>query len=56
MPQRECSIGANIQDVLWPVFCHAQEAMEAVLGRVTIHDIGQRIAAQCHTPTGSHPR
>ena len=46
-PRRECSIGANIQDVLWPVFCQAQEAMEAVLGRVTVEDMGKGIASRC---------
>ena len=45
-PQRECSVGANIQGVLWPVFCQAQAAMETVLGRVTVEDIRESIAAR----------
>lgn len=43
-----------VQDVLWPVFCQAQEAMEAVLGRVTVEDICKGITSRCNAPSEEH--
>ena len=38
-PSRSCSVGCNIVDVLRPVFGRAHQAMEAVLGEVSIADV-----------------
>jgi Rrf2 family protein len=38
-PCQNCGIGSNIRDVLQSVFCRAHEAMQGVLGEVTIADV-----------------
>jgi len=45
-PRRECSIGGNIQAVLQGVFCRAKVAMEEVLERVTVEDVGREVMAR----------
>lgn len=45
-PCRECSVGANIQEVLQGVFGRAQAAMEEVLGRVTIQDVFESVVGR----------
>jgi Rrf2 family protein len=45
-PSRSCGIGANIRDVLRPIFCSAHRAMEGVLGGVTIADVGREVLAR----------
>lgn len=42
-PSQGCSIGGNIQAVLQPVFCAAHRAVEAVLERVTLADVGSAV-------------
>jgi DNA-binding IscR family transcriptional regulator len=44
-PSRSCNVGGNIRDVLRPIFCSAHRAMESVLARVSIADIGQEVMA-----------
>jgi|tagenome__1003787_1003787.scaffolds.fasta_scaffold20989292_6 Rrf2 family protein len=44
-PSRSCNVGGNIRDVLRPIFCTAHRAMEAVLERVTIADVGGQVMA-----------
>lgn len=38
-PCRECGIGSHIREVLQGVFCQAHQAMQGVLGTVTIADV-----------------
>jgi Rrf2 family protein len=38
-PCQHCGIGSNIREVLQGVFCRAHEAMQGVLGGVTIQDV-----------------
>jgi Rrf2 family protein len=38
-PCQNCGIGSNIRDVLQGVFCRAHEALQGVLGEVTIADV-----------------
>ncbi len=38
-PCHHCDIGSNIRQVLQGVFCQAHEAMQGVLGNVTIADV-----------------
>lgn len=45
-PSRECSVGANIVEVLQGVFVRAHSAMEAVLGAVTVSQIGQQVMSR----------
>jgi Rrf2 family protein len=45
-PSRSCNVGGNIRDVLRPIFCTAHRAMEAVLDRVTIADVGREVMAK----------
>jgi len=47
-PSRSCNVGGNIRDVLRPIFCTAHRAMEAVLARVTIADVGGQVMAMAH--------
>jgi Rrf2 family protein len=42
-PSRACNVGGNIRDVLRPIFCRAHQAMEGVLGGVTIADVGGEV-------------
>jgi Rrf2 family protein len=42
-PCRNCDVGSNITAVLQGVFCRAHEAMQEVLGGVTIADIGAAV-------------
>ena len=47
-PCRNCDVGSQIRGVLQGVFCQAHNAMQAVLGGVTIADIGRAL----HTARG----
>lgn len=42
-PCRHCDIGSNIRQVLQGVFCEAHQAMQGVLGQVTIADVFSRV-------------
>ena len=42
-PCRHCDIGSNIRQVLQGVFCQAHEAMQGVLGEVTIADVFRQV-------------
>ena len=42
-PCSRCDIGSNIRQVLQGVFCQAQQAMQGVLGHVTIADVGREV-------------
>jgi Rrf2 family protein len=44
-PSRSCNVGGNIRDVLRPIFCTAHRAMEAVLAKVSIADVGRQVMA-----------
>jgi Rrf2 family protein len=45
-PCQHCGIGSNIRDVLHDVFCRAHEAMQGVLGGVTIADVFAELHAR----------
>ncbi len=45
-PCRECSVGANIQEVLGGVFGRAQTAMEEVLATVSVRDVFSQVFAK----------
>lgn len=51
-PCRDCGVGANIQSALTGVFGEAQEAMEQVLGRVTVADVWRTVSARMRAPGG----
>lgn len=51
-PSRSCSVGGNIRDVLRPVFCSAERAMQQVLGDVTIADVARAVMARAHACCG----
>ncbi|HYR06743.1 MAG TPA: Rrf2 family transcriptional regulator [Longimicrobium sp.] len=42
-PCRHCDIGSNIRQVLQGVFCEAHQAMQGVLGQVTIADVFRQV-------------
>jgi Rrf2 family protein len=42
-PCRHCDIGSNIRHVLQGVFCKAHDAMQGVLGEVTIADVFRQV-------------
>ena len=42
-PSRDCSVGANIVEVLQGVFVRAHSAMEAVLAGVTVAGVGHEV-------------
>jgi Rrf2 family protein len=42
-PCRHCDIGSNIRQVLQGVFCQAHQAMQGVLGEVTIADVFRQV-------------
>ncbi|HET7232244.1 MAG TPA: Rrf2 family transcriptional regulator, partial [Longimicrobium sp.] len=42
-PSRSCNVGGHIRDVLRPIFCQAHRAMEGVLARVSIADVGEQV-------------
>lgn len=56
-PCRNCDIGNNIREVLQGVFCHAHQAMQAVLADVTIADVGaevRKLAVGCGDVAAAH--
>jgi|KBSSwiStaDraftv2_1062776.scaffolds.fasta_scaffold503912_2 Rrf2 family protein len=59
-PSRDCPVGVNIETVLSEVMSEVDAAVEQVLGRITIHDVVQRLkpcgAATKHTARARNGR
>lgn len=56
-PCRNCDIGNNIRQVLKGVFCRAHQAMQGVLGDMTIGDVGgevRKAAGDCAEAAARH--
>jgi len=50
-PSRECPVGVNIETVLGDVMSEVDSAVEAVLAKITLTDVVQRLKPCVATPT-----
>jgi Rrf2 family protein len=50
-PSRDCPVGVNIETVLGDVLLEVDSAVEAVLAKITISDVVQRLKPCVATPT-----